>query len=82
MKEIQSILQSAECKFDQVFHTQWLSFEGAVDAIVVSIDPLFTVLIEDSTSDSISKGILKFVTTFIFLATTYLFTDTSLYQPG
>ena len=70
LKEIQSVLQSAERKFHQVFHTRWLSFEGAVDAIVASIDPLFTVLIEDSTSDPTAKGILKFVTTFSFLATT------------
>ena len=75
LKEIQSVLQSAERKFHQVFHTQWLSFEGAVEAIVASIDPLFTVLIEDSTSDPTAKGILKFVTTFSFLATTYLLAD-------
>ena len=52
-----------------------VSSEGAVDAIVASIDPLFTVLIEDSTSDPTAKGILKFVTTFSFLATTYLLAD-------
>jgi hypothetical protein len=75
LKEIQSVLQSAERKFHQVFHTRWLSFEGAVDAIVASIDPLFTVLIEDSTSDPTAKGILKFVTTYSFLATTYLLAD-------
>ena len=75
LKEIQSVLQSAERKFHQVFHTRWLSFEGAVDAIAVSIDPLFTLLIEDSASDPTAKGILKFVTTFSFLATTYLLAD-------
>jgi hypothetical protein len=37
LKEIQSILQLAERKFHQVFHTRWLSFEGAVSAIVASI---------------------------------------------
>ena len=58
-----------------MFHTWWLSFEGAVDAIVASIDPLFTVLIEDSTSYPTAKGIIKFVTTFSFLAMTYLLAD-------
>ena len=75
IERIQLILQSAERKFHQVFHTRWLSFEGAVDAIVASTDPLFTVLIEDSISDPTAKGILKFVTTFSFLATTYLLAD-------
>ena len=46
-----------------------------MDAIVASVDPLFAVLIEDSTSDPTAKGILKFVTTFSFLATTYLLAD-------
>ena len=32
-------------KCHQVFHTRWLSFEGAVDAIVASLDPSFTVLL-------------------------------------
>ena len=75
LKKIQSVLQSAERKFHQVFHTRWLSFEGAVDAIVASIDPLIAVLVEDSTSDPTARGILKFVTTFSFLATTYLLAD-------
>ena len=75
LKAIQSILQLAERKFHQVFHTRWLSFEGAVDAIVASLDPLFTVLIEDSSSDPTARGILKFMANFIFLATTYLLAD-------
>ena len=75
LKEIQLVMQSAERKFHPAFRTRWLSFEGAVDAIVASIDPLFTVLIEDSTSDPTVKGILKFVATYSFLATTYLLAD-------
>ena len=71
----QSILHSAERKFPQVFHTRWLSFEGSVDAIVASIDPLYTLLIEDSSSDPTAKGILDFMVTFSFLATTYLLAD-------
>ena len=44
-------------------------------AIVASLDPLFTVLIEDSSSDPTARGILKFMANFIFLATTYLLAD-------
>ena len=68
-------LHSAERKFHQVFHTRWLSFEGSVDAIVASLDPLYTLLIEDSSSDPTAKGILDFMVTFSFLATTYLLAD-------
>ena len=75
LKEIQSILHSAERKFHQVFHTRWLSFEGSVDAIAASLDPLYTLLIEDSSSDPTAKGILDFMVTFSFLATTYLLAD-------
>ena len=75
LKEIQSILQLAERKFHQVFHTRWLSFEGSVSAIIASLDPLYTVLIEDSGSDPTAKGILRFISTFSFLATTYLLAD-------
>ena len=56
LKEIQSVLQLAERKFHQVFHTRWLSFEGAVSAIVASLDPLYTVLIEESSSDPTFRG--------------------------
>ena len=41
MKEIQSVLQLAGHKFHQVFHTLLLSFEGTVDAITASLDPLY-----------------------------------------
>ena len=38
-----------------------------------SLDPLYTVLIEDSSSDPTAKGILNFMVTFSFLATTYMY---------
>ena len=75
LKEIQSILQLAKIKFYEVFHTQWLLFEGAIDAIVSSLDPLYTVLIEDSNLDPTAKSILNFMVAFNFLATTYLLAD-------
>ena len=54
LKEIQSLLQQAERRFHQIFHTRWLSFEGAV---VASLDPLYSVLIEDSSLDPTAIGI-------------------------
>lgn len=76
LKEIQTILQVAERKFHQVSHTCWLSFEGAIDAIVASLDPLYSVLVEESSSgDPTASGILNFMVNFKFLATTYLLSD-------
>ena len=46
-----------------MFYTQWLSFEGAVDA---SLDALFSVLIEDSSTDPTANGILGYMTTQLF----------------
>ena len=72
LKEIQSVLQLAERKFHQIFHTRWLSFEGSISAIIAPLDPLYTVLIEESSLDPTAKGIIS---TFSFLATTYLLAD-------
>ena len=46
LKEIQSILQLVERRFHQVFHTQWLSIDGAIDAIVASLDSLYLFLLK------------------------------------
>ena len=75
MKAIQAVLQVAERKFRQVFHTRWLSFDGAISAIVASLDPLYAVLVEESHTDPVAKGILTFTVNFSFLATTYLLAD-------
>ena len=75
VKEMQAILQCAETKFKQTFHTRWLSFEGAVEAILVNLDPLMAALISDSESDPTARGLLTFISTFQFLATTHFIAD-------
>ena len=75
LKEMQAILQCAETKFKQTFHTRWLSFEGAVEAILVNLDPLMAALISDSESDPTARGLLTFISTFQFLATTHFLAD-------
>ena len=72
---MQTILQHAEIKLKQTFHTRWLSFEGTVEAILANIDPLIAALISDSESDPTAKGILSFISTFQFLATTPFLAD-------
>ena len=75
LERLQEVLECAEKKFQQVFHTRWLSFDGAVQAVLTNLDPLFSALISDSSSDPTAKGILTFITTFLFLATTHLLAD-------
>ena len=75
LKRVQEILECAERKFQQVFHTRWLSFDGAVHAILTNIEALISALISDSTTDTTAKWILTFITTFEFLASTHLLYD-------
>ena len=55
LKEIQNILDSAERKFKQVFHTRWLSFHGAVQAILVNLCTLITELIADVEENQLQR---------------------------
>ena len=50
-------------------------FDGAVQALLTNLDPLMSALISDSDSDPVARGILKFITTFKFLATLHLLAD-------
>ena len=69
------MLAHTKKKFQQVFHTRWLSFDGAVQAILTNLEALISALISDSTSDPTAKGILTFITTYQFLASTHLLCD-------
>ena len=75
LEQMQAILNVAERKFQQVFHTRWPSFDGAVQAILFNYDPLVSALIGDAQSDPIAKGVLKFITTYLFVASTHLLSD-------
>ena len=75
LKRVQEILECAERKFQQVFHTRWLSFDGAVQAILTNLEALISALISDNATDPTAKGILTFITTFQFLASTHLLCD-------
>lgn len=72
LKEIQAVLDMADRKFHGVVHTHWLLFEGAVDAIAASLEPLYA---EECSSDPTAGGILKFMESFKFVATTFLLAD-------
>ena len=72
LKEIQNILDSAERKFKQVFHTRWLSFDGAVQAILANLYALITELIADGEREKSCKGYPSFYNN-IFLMLLHIF---------
>lgn len=75
LKEMHTILECAETKFKQIFHARWLSFKGAVEAILANLDPLMAALISNSESDPTARGLLIFISTSQFLATTHFLAD-------
>lgn len=50
LESIQSILNSGSLKMKEVFHTRWLSFEGAVDAVVKTYPSLLSVFLEEKSA--------------------------------
>ena len=54
LESIQSILNSSSLKMKEVFHTRWLSFEGAVDAVVKTYPSLLSVFLEEKSAKALS----------------------------
>ncbi|XP_052706729.1 zinc finger protein 862-like [Crassostrea angulata] len=55
LESIQSILNSSSLKMKEVFHTRWLSFEGAVDAVVKTYPSLLSVFLEEKSDIDFSS---------------------------
>ena len=66
LEQMQTILNIAEKKFQQVFHTRWLSFSGVVQAILTNYS---------ISSYSDAERILRFIMTYLFLASIHLLAD-------
>ena len=49
---MQVVLNVAEQKFQQVLHTRWLSYNGALQTILSNYDPLVSALIGNGQYDS------------------------------
>ena len=74
LESIQKVLDSASrSRFKEVFHTRWLSFEGAVDAILQNFSALVSVLLEENSGKALS--LYKPVTCFKFLYVAHFMTD-------
>ena len=50
LSAIQSVLQGSSKRFQQVFHTRWLSFEGSVNALVSNCSSLLSVFLEEKSA--------------------------------
>ncbi|XP_052775845.1 zinc finger protein 862-like [Mya arenaria] len=76
-RKFQEVYKMAEKKFKQTFHTRWLSFEGAVDAVIINYDALLTCLEMEVAEDSdpVTVGLLNFVSNYKFLSTSYMLRD-------
>lgn len=65
LESIQSILNSSSLKMKEVFHTRWLSFEGAVDAVVKTYPSLLSVFLEEKSAKT--RSLHKPLSCFKFL---------------
>jgi hypothetical protein len=76
LHEVQVALEEPVRSYREVFSVRWLSFYGAVEAVVQSWPALQATLGDDVASKSTpaASGILKFTSQFIFLATCFLAT--------
>ncbi|KAH3872482.1 hypothetical protein DPMN_035698 [Dreissena polymorpha] len=48
------VINGGTKKFKEMFHTRWLSFEGAVDAIIANYQSLVSVFLEETASKALS----------------------------
>jgi hypothetical protein len=57
-------------KVKEVFDSRWLSFEGAVEAVLRNLSSLIAALLQDK-----ETGMLKLIGTYEFVAVTHFMTD-------
>ncbi|XP_053383125.1 E3 SUMO-protein ligase KIAA1586-like [Mercenaria mercenaria] len=73
LSAIQSVLQKHSTRFQEVFHTRWLSFEGAVSAIVSNYSSLLSCFLEENSGKALS--LYKPVATYKFLYVAHFLSD-------
>lgn len=75
LQAIQSIVQQASnCrKFKEVFHTRWLSFDGALQALLQNYDSLVSLFLEESSGKALSLH--KPITCYKFLYVAHYLAD-------
>lgn len=73
LESIQSILNSSSLKMKEVFHTRWLSFESAVDAVVKTYPSLLPVFLKEKSAKALSLH--KPLSCFKFLYCAHFLSD-------
>ena len=73
LSAIQSILEGQTLGFKEVFHTCWLSFEGAVDSLVTNYPSVVSLFQEEKSGKALS--LYKPIAKFKFLYTAHLLCD-------
>jgi hypothetical protein len=73
LSAIQSVLQKHSFRFQEVFHTRWLSFEGAVGALVKNYSSLLSCFLEENSAKALS--LYKPVATYKFLYVAHFLSD-------
>ena len=75
---MQAALEEPVRSYKEVFSVRWLSLYNAVEAVLRSWPALQTTLDDEvvSSSNPAASGILKFMSQFIFLATSFFLLDT------
>lgn len=77
VKEIQSVLQEPQLQYKEIHSVRWFSMYAALESLYrtwVSLATYFESQMVES-NDSVSKGFFKKMTTFTFIAVTYLLMD-------
>ncbi|XP_076348021.1 E3 SUMO-protein ligase KIAA1586-like [Tachypleus tridentatus] len=70
---VQSIINAEEKRFKEIFHTRWLSFEGAADALLSNYSSLVSVFMEETSGKALS--LYKPITSFKFLYVSHYLAD-------
>lgn len=75
LHEIQQVLGDPSIKFKEPKHVRWLSHGRAIIAIRTSLPSLIASLEKEAVNEPTAAGLVKAVTTYEFVACTYLLSD-------
>lgn len=75
LQGIYDILNKRGTKFQEIFHTRWLSFEGALSALVRNYKALIECLLAEENTKAKADGLLKDLGNVKFMYTTHFLAD-------
>ncbi|XP_071168230.1 zinc finger protein 862-like [Mytilus edulis] len=76
LKAMATIFDKAEKRFQEVFSTRWLSFEGSVSSLLHNFDILIgCLLVDEEGGNIVAGGLVRFISTYEFLAVSHFMGD-------